>query len=277
MIEQDPADRAYNKLISPNGPGITVLYAELRNGDIVQLNPLGPCFGGQIFPLDTKRAPMELNVVSAWLDDNKKVVWRRPPKPPQSKPKSVLPPPPPSKKSVSAPPSTKSVPAPPPPPPRKGVSEDHIIYTKITEGKVTTEDFNKLIQEATPESVRDRVRRRMKTNATDSHQDEDGHQQLDLPDLNKRVQPKRKPSNRSQMHGRGRVAHRHSSRTQAKTMPKRFAEAIEFIREYIGKPDYDNALQLVEDKHSLNVVATKLMAVPNIDRDWLSELTVKCS
>jgi hypothetical protein len=186
---------------------------------------------------------MDLNVVVAWLDADQKFVWRRPT---------------------------------PPPPRKKDMSEEHIIYTKITEGKVTVDDFNQLIQEATPESVRDKVRRRTKSNVSDTYQDEEGHQELDLPSFNKRLQPKRKPSNRTQMNGRGRIAHRHSARTQERTMPKRFTEAIEFIRENIGKSDYDDALQLVEDKRALHTVATKLMAIPDINRDWLLELIVKC-
>jgi hypothetical protein len=259
-IKQDQADRAYNQIVSKNsgipGKATIIKYAQLRNDEIIELNPLCPCYFGEIHPVGDQQAPMSVNVVKAWLDSNQNVLWQRP---------------------IALPPSRKSrLPSPPPPPPRrKDVSEDHTIYTKIAEGKATTEDFNQLIQEATPESVRDRVRRRMKTNATDSHQDGLGHQQLNLPNFNDRVQPKRKPSNRSQMHGRGRVAHRHSAKTQEKTMPKRFAEAVEFIREHIGKSDYDNALQLIEDKRALNVVATKFMALPNIDRDWLSKLIIK--
>ena len=34
------------------------------------------------------------------------------------------------------------------------MSDDHPIYRKIDEGTVTTDDFNSLIQEATPEAVR---------------------------------------------------------------------------------------------------------------------------
>ena len=157
---------------------------------------------------------------------------------------------------------------------KKLSNEDHQIYIKIEEGKVTAEDFNQLIQEATPESVRDRVRRRTSVNPTDTHQDMEGHQQLNLPNFNDRVQPKRKPADRSQMNGRGRIAHRHSARTQEKTMPKRLSEAIEFIYKNIGKPkhEYQNDFQLIEDKLALGVVATKFMSIPNINRDWLSEL-----
>ena len=48
------------------------------------------------------------------------------------------------------------------------------IFDKIDEGTVTADDFNKLILEATPESVRDRVRRRpmAQRNTVKSHQDE---------------------------------------------------------------------------------------------------------
>lgn len=251
---QDQADRAYNKLISNN---IIVRYAQLRNGNIIELNPLGPCFGGQICPAGQKLAPMDINVVGAWLDADKKVLWRRPPKPPESK-KSLQPPPPPAPK-------------------RKTVREDHIIYTKIAEGQVTKDDFNALILEAMPESVRDRVRRRMKTNVTDAHQDEEGHQQLNLPNFNDRIQPKRKPSGRSQMNGRGRIAHRHSSRTQEKTMAKSFSEAAMFIKNYMGRNDYHDKFQLIEDKRALGLLVIRMMGLPNVDRDWLSEIANNCS
>jgi hypothetical protein len=230
--------------------------------------------------MDDNGTPMSINVVDAWLDPNKNVLWERPTTTQSPVTKQGPPPPPPRK--------AKQVPAPPPPPPMKaqkktvgqhyfdGVDESHVIYAKITEGKATADDFNQLIQEATPESVRDRVRRRTSVNPTDAHQDTEGHQQLNLPNFNDRIQPKRKPAGRSQMNGRGRIAHRHSSRTQEKTMPKRLVEAIEFIYKNIGKPkqEYHNDYQLVEDKLALSAVATKFMSIPNINRDWLSELVI---
>ena len=90
----------------------------------------------------------------------------------------------------------------------------HPIFRKIDEGTVTVNDFNQLIAEATPESVRDRLRRKVKRNETDSHIDDEGHQKLKLPTFASRVQPKRKRANNTQMHGQGKAAHRRSTRTQ---------------------------------------------------------------
>jgi len=156
---------------------------------------------------------------------------------------------------------------------------EHPIYTKISEGTVTVDDFNQLIQEAMPESVRDRVRRRVKRNETDPHQDIEGHQQLALPTFADRIEPKRKPAGDVQMHGRGKIAHKHSARTQKRTMPKRFAEAFEFISTNIGTPEseYRSKLQLVEDKIALTTLASRMMGVPNIDRDWLFNLRTSIS
>ncbi len=154
------------------------------------------------------------------------------------------------------------------------MSDDHPIYRKIDEGTVTAGDFNRLIQEATPESVRDRVRRRTSRNETDSHQDIEGHQQLELPTFADRIQPKRERADNTQMHGRGKAGHRHSARTQHRTMPKRFTEALEFIQKHMGeeKEDYRKDLAIFEDKYALATLATKMMSLPNVDRDWLYEL-----
>ena len=90
------------------------------------------------------------------------------------------------------------------------------ILKKIDEGTVTCDDFNKLILESTPESIRDRIRRRTIKNTTDSHIDDKGHQQLSLPQFQKRVVPKRKPLHQ-QNHGRSKIAHAHSARTQKRS------------------------------------------------------------
>lgn len=90
----------------------------------------------------------------------------------------------------------------------------HVIFKKIEEGTVTASDFNKLISEATPEALRDRVRRRTKKNETDSHIDDEGHQKLKPPKFADRVQPKRERADNTQMHGQGKAAHRRSARTQ---------------------------------------------------------------
>lgn len=92
------------------------------------------------------------------------------------------------------------------------------LLEKIERRVVLPEDFNNLIAmtigESSPEAVRDRLRRRTLRNETDSHIDnETGHQPLTLPSFQKRVQPKRKPSHQ-QSHGRSKLGHNHSVRTQ---------------------------------------------------------------
>lgn len=99
-------------------------------------------------------------------------------------------------------------------------STDHPIFRKIEEGTVTADDFNRLISEATPESLRDRVRRHTTRNVTDSHIDDEGHQKLKPPKFADRVQPKREKANNTQMHGQGKAAHRRSARTQKRNARK---------------------------------------------------------
>lgn len=159
------------------------------------------------------------------------------------------------------------------------VKEEHPIYQKISEGTVTAEDFNKLLSEATPESLRDRVRRRIMPQRDNlkSHQDKEGHSDLKLPKFADRVQPKRKPSGNTQMHGRGKVGHRHSTKTQRKkfdesVFPERFQRAIRFISDNIGKEEYSKELSLLEDKSALKHVINNLMTLPNINREWLHDL-----
>lgn len=155
---------------------------------------------------------------------------------------------------------------------KKDVNTDE-IFRKIDEGTVTCDDFNRLISESTPESIRDRVRRRTIKNPTDSHQDDDGHQQLQLPQFEKRIAPKRKPLHQ-QNHGRSNIAHAHSARTQKRTMSRSFDEEINFVKDNIGKPINECDLSNV-DKHKLLLLATRMMSMPNVNRDWLSNLRLK--
>lgn len=234
----------------------------------------------------------------------------------------------------------------------KTKADTHPIFTKITEGTVTADDFNKLIQEAVPECLRDRVRRHTIKNATDSHQEPDtGHQPLDLPTFADRVQPKRERQNSSQMHGRGKLGHRHSTRAQrqhteskrrymlyfdkggyyhnlreefkkrnfiegkhysiqgqvltlapkvkvdkpladwlyqvgkikrigfplpdifAESIPAKFRDCVKFITENMGAPLKN--CPTPPDRRLLAAVATKLMTIPGIDRDWLVALHPK--
>lgn len=146
------------------------------------------------------------------------------------------------------------------------------ILAKIEDGTATADDFNRLIQEATPESARDRLRRRQNQNqdTVRSHQDEEGHSDIQLPTMADRVQPKRERADRTQMQHRGKLGHRHSARTQKRTMSKSLREAVEFFQENIGKPIDQKLLADVEDHNTLRTVAIKLMGKSGINRDWLS-------
>jgi hypothetical protein len=152
----------------------------------------------------------------------------------------------------------------------------HPIFDKIDEGIVTTEDFNQLIAEATPEGARDRNRRRMKPLNTRQHLDDEGHQKTELPTFADRVQPKRERSGRTQKHGRGKVGHRASTRTQrrkaAMEAPEKYKEGLDFIQEHMSKPITDEMLENVQDKEALYKLAARIMTRPDANRDWLNEL-----
>lgn len=146
------------------------------------------------------------------------------------------------------------------------------IFEKIEKKIVTTDDFNELISEATPESLRDRARRRVmpQQDSVKSHQDtESGHAKLTLPTFNDRIQPKRKPIHK-QMNGGGRIGHRHSTREQR--TESRIGSAIGYIKENYGKEIVDVP---VENKLALIAAAKKIMALPNCDREWLNNLCIK--
>lgn len=163
------------------------------------------------------------------------------------------------------------------------------VVQRIDSGVVTCEDFNGLIAktmigESTPEAIRDRMRRRTIKNPTDSHQDnETGHQPLSGPTMAARVQPKRAPGNQ-QSHGRARLAHAHSAKTQQKTMaaslreakvPAKFQPALDYLAENIGKELTQEILAEVPCKTHVRALATKLMSRPGTDRDWLYALIQK--
>lgn len=139
---------------------------------------------------------------------------------------------------------------------------------KIKQGSVTVGDFNKLISETTPASIIDRVRRRTLRNVTKSHLDKkSGHQPLSLPNLAKRVSPKRKPVNQ-QNHGRSKIAHDHSTRTQRQNSVQ---EAIIYVKNHIGKPISECDFSSL-DKSVLAKVANRMASLKNINRDWLLQL-----
>lgn len=94
--------------------------------------------------------------------------------------------------------------------------KEHKIFKKIEEQTVTVEDFDNLINESTPEAIRNRLRKRINpsdTLAKRHRENSTGHTTLGGPTLAKRVQPKRKPINQ-QSHGLAKQAHKHSTKTQ---------------------------------------------------------------
>ena len=93
---------------------------------------------------------------------------------------------------------------------------EHKIFRKIAESTVTVEDFDALIKESTPESIRNRLRKRINPSdkiAKNHRNNDTGHTKLGGATMSKRVQPKRKPSHQ-QSHGISKIAHKHSTKTQ---------------------------------------------------------------
>ncbi|MDB4489925.1 hypothetical protein N9045_00265 [bacterium] len=120
----------------------------------------------------------------------------------------------------------------------KQLEESYIkVIAKIDSKDVTAQDFSSLIEmrrslnESTPSSIRDRIRRRVSPSnkANRKKHDQDGHRNGSL-NVAGRVQPKRKPSGQAQMNGRGKAGHRHSTRKQ-----RRNAAAVEDKRGNIAK------------------------------------------
>lgn len=153
----------------------------------------------------------------------------------------------------------------------------HDILLKIEDKTVNISDFNHIISEfylneATPASMIDRVRRKVNPNNRNNRKkhDQAGHVS-GLPKIAARVQPSRKRSNRTQMQHGGRQGHRRSARTQKRTMHKSFEEAINFFEKNIGKQINENMLNIGDNKELLINIATKLMAQPNANRDWLTQ------
>lgn len=160
-------------------------------------------------------------------------------------------------------PSTKS---------KKKIDESHPIFSKIDEGVVTVEDFNRLISEATPEAVRDRVRRRTLKPPTESHIDDKGHQQLGLPKFAARVQPKRERSDNTQMTGQGKAAHRRSTRTQRrKAAAKSMQENLHIVTRYLIEEEKWESKQLL----SLLEEPWKWASKIKVARDWYNERTTR--
>jgi hypothetical protein len=151
-------------------------------------------------------------------------------------------------------------------------SQLSLVLAKIENSSIEIDDFNKLIQEATPASVIDRVRRKVNPNNRNNRKkhDQSGHIS-GLPKIAARVQPSRKRSNRTQMQHGGKQGHRRSARTQKRTMKKSFQEAIDFFKNNIGKQIDEGTFNIGGNKKLLIAMATKLMAQPNANREWLTD------
>jgi len=121
------------------------------------------------------------------------------------------------------------------------------IFQKISEGTVTADDFNSLINEATPEALRDRVRRGANIDTTRGHLDDDGHQAMSGPSFNARIKPKREKADNTQMQGGGKAAHRKSTRTQRR---KARTESKEFLLTF-DKGGYVNNLKEELDNRNI--------------------------
>lgn len=148
------------------------------------------------------------------------------------------------------------------------IEESHSIFRKIDEGIVTADDFNKLISEATPEAVRDRIRRRTLKSPTENHIDSKGHQQLGLPKFAARVQPKRERSDNTQMTGQGKAAHRRSTRTQRrKAAAKSMQENLHIVTRYLIEEEKWKSEQLLSLLEEPWKWYNKIKAA----RDWHNE------
>ena len=119
----------------------------------------------------------------------------------------------------------------------------HNIENKI----ITTQDFTNLINnsrvvhESVPSSIKDRIRRRVtpSNKLNRKKHDRDGHRSGSLKPA-ARTQPKRKPSGNAQMNGRGKVGHKHSTKTQRRNA------ALEDRRSDIGKQMGEQISEYIE-------------------------------
>jgi len=153
-------------------------------------------------------------------------------------------------------------------------SQPHIdsVLGKIEAKTVTVDDVNRLISESLPSSATDRVNRRTVKSVSDSHVDNKTGDQP-LSPVPKKPSPKRQPSNKTKSYGRGKQARRKSARTEKRKAGK-YAEAIEFIDKFIGKPadDYGESFDNLQNKNALFEVTTRLLRDDDVNRDWVWEI-----
>ena len=156
---------------------------------------------------------------------------------------------------------------------KKSTNMHESITNKIKTGSVTIDDFNKFINESLGSSIISRVRERTRVDVGSSHVDnKTGQQSLDP--VPKSATPKRKPSNRSKLNGRGRQARRRSARTEkqkaknkdAAESINKYNEATQFINDNINKSIKEcvDDLNNVNDKESLRVLLTRMLC----DNSW---------
>lgn len=151
------------------------------------------------------------------------------------------------------------------------------ILLKIEDKTVNIADFDRLIKEATPASVIDRVRRKINPNNRMNRRghDKSGHTS-GLPKIAARVNPTRKRSNRTQMQHGGRQGHRRSVRTQRRDrIHDKIGEAIDFIIKNIGQDIHENKLKQLPNLELLKEIAVRLMSKPHVNRDWLQNFIIK--
>ena len=87
------------------------------------------------------------------------------------------------------------------------------VLKKIQLETVTIQDFNDLILESMPESIRKRVQRRIRPKNHRVDNTTGQNRTKPMANLADRVQPKRAPEYQ-QSHGQSKAAHRRSERTQ---------------------------------------------------------------
>lgn len=162
----------------------------------------------------------------------------------------------------------------------KKMEESTILSTvllKIENKTVSIEDFDQLINEATPASVIDRVRRKINPlNKVKRRRHDDSGHAPGMPKFAARINPARKRSDRTQMQHGGKHGHDRSVKTQARNRRRdSIGEAIEFIKKNIGKEIRTEDIKSFINRPLLREVAIRLMAQPNINRDWLKEFIDK--
>lgn len=115
------------------------------------------------------------------------------------------------------------------------------IYEKIDDKSLTVDDLQSFINEAYPEAIRNRIRRRTTVDSGEP------------PEVNiaDRVQPKKKRGTNSQKNGISKVAHRKSTRTQRrKAKAKKDQSEPKNIPEWYGQ----DGVKIVKSNNGLSTL-----------------------